>query len=513
MHSWANRVRPDEELPYDVYSFHYPDITKKVNELADYGVSIWHSPSLIIERNPLPVMPVIHDEYAHTILSPEEIRRDPNVRNFWGESIRYFWEKMFITPGALGGDQFGIFADLDRGMPEPWLMRKAYSPVRIEKLMLEAPEPGVKMQIPVKNWFDHTSLDELIILWQAGKETGQIKGPVVPPHSDGIIEIPAKKWNHGDTLRLRFLRKDGLQVDEYDLPVNPVPFMVPELSGPPPEIAENYKEIIVKGKGFELVFDKYKGQIIAGRAGGKLVITGGPHLQFERSGIDPAEYKCQEISVRMEQNVAVVRIDAIYSPISAKFELRIDGNGLMIAKYTIMDFPDAAPHAKTIPWNQTDIGGYSEIGLYFELAGDIDRIEWNRKSLWTVYPSDHIGRPTGIAYRTPENSKTGKWPQNTRDWQFTGVEIVTDAPATNDFRASREYIRYLCARIRDSNAGIKAISPEKDAVRMQIINNTVRMIINNEWNYPTLGLGNYMKNPIEIKPGYSNSVMVQMISD
>ena len=46
---------------------------------------------------------------------------------------------------------------------------------------------------------------------------------------------------------------------------------------------------------------------------------------------------------------------------------------------------------------------------------------------------------------------------------------------------------------------------------MEVRNNAVRMFINNEWNYPTLGLGNYMKNPIRINPRYSNKVIMRFI--
>jgi len=53
-------------------------------------------------------------------------------------------------------------------------------------------------------------------------------------------------------------------------------------------------------------------------------------------------------------------------------------------------------------------------------------------------------------------------------------------------------------------------------VRMEVSggkkDSSVRMFINNEWNYPNLGLGNLMKAPIMIKSGYSNTIKVRFVN-
>jgi hypothetical protein len=38
----------------------------------------------------------------------------------------------------------------------------------------------------------------------------------------------------------------------------------------------------------------------------------------------------------------------------------------------------------------------------------------------------------------------------------------------------------------------------------------VRMVVNNLWNYTKMGLGNYMKDPVLIHPGYSNKVVFKI---
>ena len=99
MFSWANRIGTDEPLPYDIYSFHYAPADADV---SDYGVSIWHSPSLVLQRRPRPRIPVLVDEATHVCISMEELTRDPNVRNFW--------EKASCRPGTGPGPRTGRWA-------------------------------------------------------------------------------------------------------------------------------------------------------------------------------------------------------------------------------------------------------------------------------------------------------------------------------------------------------------------------------------------------------------------
>jgi len=200
--SWASQVPVDRELPYDVFSFHYPSFNE---DLAAYGNSAFNPHSLVLDRKPQPRIPVLADEFAHLpIYDPDEWRRDPNVHNFWGESIKYYWEKMFATEGALGGDIFGLPGGRTSLPPEYWLIKKAYSPVRVDNQTLVNPGPGKPLNIPVKNWFDHTALSELKVHWSVGNESGDISGPAVAPHAAGQLKIPARKWRNGDVCASSF---------------------------------------------------------------------------------------------------------------------------------------------------------------------------------------------------------------------------------------------------------------------------------------------------------------------
>ena len=517
MFSWANRVKPDEEIPYNVYSYHYARVSDPDAGMADYGYAFWHSRSLLYDRAEVPEIPVLVDEGTHVTISEEELGRDPNVRNFWGESIKNFWDRSWNTEGSLGCDQFGLYRYLNNGIPELWHIRKAYSPVVISRTAYDTPQAGKPLEITMENRFCHTDLDETTVEWKVGEASGTLKGPHAAPHGKGVLSIPYTAFKDGDIVELAVRRADGLQVDEYRLAVGAQEFALPEISAYPPRMTQNHKEISVSGKDFELVFNKYAGQITSVKYKGQTVITGGPHLQLLRSGIDTGEYWPQSVTARMEGNEAVIDIDAIYSPILVAMQLRIDGEGLITVNYTVKHTPDPAPAAKSIPWNKADCGGYSEVGIRFTLTRDVDRLQWSRKSLWTVYPEDHVGRPEGTAFmRLPEAERKG-WKDSYTDFSWSDAHWGIDAAnntngSTNDFRSSKEYIRTAAALLKDSGIGVEAVSEEKDAVRMEVEGQKAPvMIVNNEWNYPTLGIGNYMREPVVFGDGYSNTVRIRLV--
>lgn len=516
MFSWANRIRPDEEIPYDIYSFHYAPAGA---DLAGYGVSIWHSPSLLDQRADRPEMPVLVDEANHVCISTEELARDPGVRNFWGESILDAWERAWTTDGALGLDQFGLFRYLANDTPEVWLLRKAYSPVRIARRDLDLPAPGTDLAVEVENRFCHTDLAELTVRWAAAGQQGSLRGPAAAPRGTGTLHIPVRDLQPGDSLELAFIDPTGLQVDEYRLAVGARPPRLPAVAAFAPSLEQDEREAVVRGRDFELRFSKYAGQITSLVYKGETVLTGGPHLQLLRSGIDVAEYWPQSSRIYLEGNEAVIDIEAIYSPIPVSFQIRIDGAGLMRVRYTIQHLPHAAPGDVILPWNGTDTGGFSEVGVKFTLPATVDRLQWERRSLWTVYPDDHIGRSRGVALRhAPDGAAAWKDWSTDHYWNDAHWSISNPTrteTATNDFRSSKEYIRTAEALLSGSTRGMQVLSEERDAVRLEAArpDGPVTLIINNQWNYPTLGIGNYMKDPIVLRDGYTDWVYLRPVED
>ena len=514
MFSWANRISHDEEIPYDIYSYHYAPFHKPDLDLSRYGVSVWHSPSLLLDRPDAPAMPVLVDESTHVTISTVEAGRDPNVRNFWGESIKHSWEVCWNTPGALGLDQFGMFTDIPAwDMPEQWLMRKAYSPFVIAERDYALPDPGESLAIEAENRFNHTDLSEVSIEWKTPRESGVVKGPKAGPHEKGIFYIPAKQWQAGDVVELAVKRADGVQVDEYSLRVGADKFRLPALSAAPPRVEETPDVIRVSGRDFTLTFDKWGGQIASLVYKGQMVLTGGPHLQVLGSNLALGEYWPQSVAVRTEGSEAVIDLDVIYSPIAGAFQIRIDGNGLMTVHYTVKHLPDPPPPVTTIPWGSCHYGGYTEVGVAFTVPGAMDRLQWDRRALWTTYPQDHPGREKGVAYKTVASPRERVWGELSYDFNWMGGNLAR-SNVTNDFRGSKEYIRTAEVLLAGTTVGIQALSEEQDAVRVEAPRygaGDMTLYINNLWNYPTLGVGNWMKPAVIIGDGYRNTVRLRPI--
>ena len=174
-------------------------------------------------------------EYAHIpCYNREEHRRDPNVRNFWGESIKRFWDKIWNTKGALGGAiwagidetdvhsggntqlEWGIIDIWRRRKPEFYLVRKAYSPIVIHGRAAKQTSDKITV-IEVENRFCHTDLSETSVHWQVREKSGTVSGPQIPPRCTGVLCL--KEIPEGETLELIWRDACGRCVDEYSLQI------------------------------------------------------------------------------------------------------------------------------------------------------------------------------------------------------------------------------------------------------------------------------------------------------
>ena len=107
-----------------------------------------------------------------------------------------------------------------REKPEAYLPKKAYSPVRVDEENCTI--AGDVLNIPVKNWFDHTNLNEVEVEYTAGDETQRIQiGESIEPHSEGVITVPGVSKESGQ-INLKFYTADGVMGDEYNIQMSAV---------------------------------------------------------------------------------------------------------------------------------------------------------------------------------------------------------------------------------------------------------------------------------------------------
>jgi len=492
---------PSGTAGYDIWSEHYPKVD---GDLKSPGV------------------PKLNDEYGHvSCYNIETLKRDPGVRDFWGESIRRFWDNCFASEGCLGGaiwgsidevfmlpdspvgyGEWGIVDGWRRPKPEYWLTKKAYSPIHISDSPVANPGPGKPLTLPIQNRFDHTDLNELAINWSVAPDSGTVTHFSLPPHGSGTLSIPARAWQNGDVLNLKFYRPGRILVDEFNLTLGKPAPVFPKVQGPAPAVIANTNTLRVAGPDFTITFSRQTGLITEGTFRGSRLLEGGPYLNL--GAVSLPTWWLTKLSYSTTPDEAVVDISGRYMAVrggeergKTEFQVRIDGAGLITTHYTVFDLPEDA----------------SEVGVSYELSNDVDRLTWRKNSLWSVYPADHIGRPQGVAmkvngekYRT---EPAHPWAEDSNDFFLFGSNDVGER-GTNDFRSLKADVFYASCVLSGTNLRLRAESEGMVAVRAGVrAGGKVIFSVDNLWGYPDLGWGN-LAPPLGLPKSYTNSVRMRL---
>lgn len=89
---------PDGVKCFDVLSMHYPDWNGSLSQRGKTTKNFSYG-----------AMPVIFDEWAHIpCYDTATLMVDPNMRDFWGQSLDRMWEGVFKAQGGLGGAIWGM---------------------------------------------------------------------------------------------------------------------------------------------------------------------------------------------------------------------------------------------------------------------------------------------------------------------------------------------------------------------------------------------------------------------
>lgn len=469
---------------FDIWSKHYADVNSSLES---------------------DVYPLLNDEFAHIpCYDLDTLRRDPGVRNFWGESIRRFAEKFLEADGCLGGSiwagidevfllpdgptgygEWGIIDGWRRKKPEFWLTRKAYSPVRIdESSSLPVPEPGQPLVIPVRNAFNHTNFRELDVRWSAGSASGTVLRPDLGPHSSGVIELPPRRWTEGEKLQLEF-RFNGALVEQAQLRVGMQPRTRRRPAAGSIALEDRVDDYRISGARFSVTVSRLTGLITEAKLDGEPILLGGPFLDVGGGAV--TSWQMTRSEVKREANCIVLltegagkAVEAI-DGISVQFEVVIDVEGGITTRY----------HA------DVKSGQYPDLGIAYLLPESFDALAWSRKALWSVYPKDHIGRPEGTALRRPDHASpayrqepTWPWSEDSGDYFLWGKSGF-DPGGTNDFRSLKPNIWWASLGAREGKIQVRAEAHADVAVRASVQNGAVCFSLYNYWSYPDIVWGNY----------------------
>ena len=461
-----------DNVCYEIESLHYPTWTGSNGGGTQWPIKNFQR----LQR------PVIGDEWAHVACyNTDFIKRDPGVRNFWGESMRGMWENAFVSNGTAGGaiwgmidetfqlpdkcvgyGEWGIYDTWRRKKPEFWLTKKAYSPIRIDEGVPVSVSDAKNIKIPVKNWFDHTNFSELLIQWQIGEQSGEVKTSLVPG-KEGQLVIPAKNVKQDAVVHLRFYDQFAKQrrlVDEFKLPVGVKKARLEKLSGPAPQLKQNDNEITIAGSDFQIIFDKKQGVIKKGVFNDRTLIVGGPSLNLTPFALSP--FVLKEINAGIDNEMAKIHITGNYDTIEVTYDIRIDGQGVIETKYTVVNPPEKS-------------NSYHEVGLAFDLVGEIDLLQWDRNGFYSTYPDDHIGRNAGSANKvsvgkegTYRQRPDWSWSHDMYDFFYMGSDHQGYG-MTHDFRSAKANIYHAVVSDSKTGHGLKVESDgQSHAVRIGI---------------------------------------------
>lgn len=472
-------TQTEEDEMVDIWSVHYANWDSKLDDMTEcFRRSFYDAPPI----------PVLHDESTHVPHHDwKGLDHDPSIRDFWGETLKRFWTSIWETKGALGcavwagiddlklqngvlvGPEWGIIDVWRRKKPEYWNIRKAYSPIYID----EAPtDCGQGIRLLVKNRFNHTNLREITCRWKVGEESGSMLGTDIGPGESGFLDIPVE-FQNGRELNITFTDPFGFQVEERMWILGGEIHTAPKLCGTAPEQEERDTHYIIYGKSFQMALSKETGLITQGCYQGRLVLKNGPMLHL--SGLDLELWELKDMQVEKLSDKVIVHLKGAYGKVAVQFLLSIDAEGVMEVDYTVTDMPYPSPrkvaNTSSIVSHQ---GGYAEVGVAFVVPGDLEKLSWEKRGLWDVYPDWHIGRLTGETDKRnprglniPTQIPEWEWKQDEMDWSVWGKNEYGHH-GTRDFSSMKSYIYNASLKTKDNLAGFTALSTGVDSVRMEL---------------------------------------------
>jgi hypothetical protein len=425
---------------------------------GDREIVSWHYPGPSGARDTDAVArPVTFDEYTHlNCYNPEEVTLDPGLRDYWGRALHPMWEAMQAAPYCLGGalwcwadevfdvpgkgrvgyGEWGVVDGLRRPKPEWWHVRKCYSPVHVPDARVAVPDEGEPLRVRVENRHDHTRLGEILCEWEVGGRKGVARADA-PPRGTAVLEIPVSAHG-GDTLKLRFVNAAGRVLDEYALPVGEpraAPVAAPRSAGAL-TVRETAIEVLVGEPGWHVRIEKATGNVRA-RVGGVPVLLGGPRVVASKLGTaedlyeDPGTGAARGLRAERVEEGARVSWERELPFGAVRYEIEVTRGGNIQARYELSY--NGAPSA------------VRDIGLLWSVPRTCDTLTWERDGLWTVYPSDHIGRLSGRTRAFPDRPDPSVW------------SLQADPRGCADFRSTKYAIRRAGLTDREGR-GVEALS-------------------------------------------------------
>lgn len=551
----ADRTRPvifsypgavdKKEKIYDILSMHYQDVN---GDLSQWGMTTRGFQGHGI--------PALYDEWAHpACYTYATLQNDPNIREFWGQSLDKMWSGLYNAPGGLGGATWGYIDEIfmlpepkvgkpfwkefahtakpsdvqgkcvgygewgivdvwRRQKPEFWATKKAYSPVRLLVDGISEFTAGQRLILPVFNRFDHTNLNEIKVRYTYKGRSKDISLAPVLPHQKGTLVIPAEQWEEGEHLFIEFFTTSGELIDAYHPVLGKEKITYPAtLTKGSLTVNESDDYVTVRGKDFEIPFEKQTGLISQAKAGNEVLIERGPFLNLcinlnhltgaevrktaNRFLTADSDWKKQTFSYRKLEgdNAVQIALSGLYKGVVVDYQINITADGQLNINYLTTGAPN---------------GFLRETGLSFYLPATMQQLDWKRKGYWDYYrKGDFAGNEGNTSFYCKHQAAYRQQP--TQPWQddshnyFYWADDGTNCknPLTQMAKGMKENIYYYTLSTVNKARSLSVVSADA-SVACRVNKRADEQLVlyaNNQWDYPEIAWGNYCKT-LEATPCY-----------
>jgi beta-galactosidase len=276
----------------------------------------------------------------------------------------------------------GIVDGFRNPRPEYYHVKMAQAPI-VVGAKPEVKAEGVVLQ--VTNHYSLTDLSQLKVSWSLGRgaqalEHGDTRLSLAPrSHGAVTLSLPGGALAQADTLRVRLDHPGGWNVATYQLFLKPIANPAPTVQ--PVEGIKFPRFNLLTGK--QVRDEEGKGWRRLVRRTGELT-----DLKVQKSAGAVAE---MDEAGLLAAPFAEVR--------SLEAEVRLQPGGVTVGCLHAESADGKLSYRFTWTGDKSDI---YELGWIFQAPKGIERFSWSRKALWSYYPPDHIGRPTGTA--TPDSA-------------------------------------------------------------------------------------------------------------
>ncbi|MDL2255288.1 beta-galactosidase [Parabacteroides sp. OttesenSCG-928-G06] len=537
-----------EEKVYEILSMHYQDVHGNVSQ--------WGMSTRGFQGHGIPAL---FDEWAHpACYTYATLQEDPNIREFWGQSLDMMWSGLFAAQGGLGGATWGYIDEIfmlpkpkvgnawwkefaktakpedvqgecvgygewgivdiwRRPKPEFWASKKAYSPLKVMTTKVEDFKSGERLFIPVHNRFDHSNLNEVKMSYTYKGIKKSATMPAIAPHQKGMFIIPGEDWKEGEKLFVEFFNQEGELIDAENIQLGKENIRFPQAIYKGAITVEEQAEfILVKGNNFAFPFSKADGLIHNAVFNGKVIIEKGPFLNLEinlnhLTGAEvrksankfitaDKDWQKKSLAWSKKGNEVEVKIEGNYGGVSVDMRITLSPEGKMRLNYHTSGQPN---------------GYLREAGVKFYLPESINHLQWKRDGYWSYYPEGEFGGNEGEAsfYQSKQAAygaaPVQSWGDDTRNyyyWADAGANCIQ--PLTQTAKGMKENIwYYTLSGANDTKFSVVSADASLACRTNKRPDEQLILYINNRWDYPEIAWGNYCKT-LEAVPNYGTVEIV-----